>query len=484
MTARALTMPWAEPGDRTFSLPRSVLVTMALGEAPPNVPALFDVRRGQAKPKDSLDGGPIDRIVGQLAGGFRAARVHCAAASLALPGKRHEGFNTAEQISNLAGSFILRVPMGAPIGRIAQTLSQLSTVAWASPNYVAVTPFNMQPDHQQFVDPGDDDAQRPRNLIRAAEALKLEPGDPAVLVGLVDSGVALNHPEIKGKMRAGFDTVQMDSSSVSPSIKILGDHDHFDRDPTDSFVGHGMGCSGIIGGLGVHMPRGLAGLAQIIPLRALAAAKLPNQDHAIGLGSIADLDAAVKLAVDLGAKVINMSFGTDDAALAGDSPKPHADVIRYALNRGCILVAASGNSGLDAKYWPAAFDGVIAVGACNNDRQVTNFSTRGDHVSLCAPGERILSCGLTGYNYVTGTSFAAPFVAATAALLVAHGARNSLPVDGPLAREILVRSAQHFKGPNPQGCGAGILDATAALQLLAAIIERTASEEPGRPDDG
>jgi subtilisin family serine protease len=484
MTARALAMPWAEPGDRVFSLPRDILVTMALGEAPPNIPALFDVRRGQSKAKEMLDGGPIDRIVGELAGGFRVARVHSAAASFAQPGKRHLGFNTAEQVSGLARSFILRVQLGAPIGRIAKTLAQLSTVSSASPNYVAVTPFNIHPGHQQFADPESDEALKPRALIHAAEALKMEQGDAAVLVGLVDSGVALNHPEIKGKMRSGFDTVQMDSSSVGTGVEILGDHDHFDRDPTDRFVGHGMGCSGIIGGLGIRMPKGLGGLAQIIPLRALAAAKLPNQDHAIGLGSIADLDAAVKLAVDLGAKVINMSFGTDDSALAEGSPKPHADVVRYALDRGCILVAASGNNGRVAKYWPAAYEGVIAVGACNNDRQATEFSTRGAHVSLCAPGERILSCGLTGYNYVTGTSFAAPFVAATAALLVARGQRGALPVDSTLAREILVRSAQPFSGTKPEGCGAGILDAAAALQILDSVIEGFVPDDPGRPDDG
>ncbi|MEO8751434.1 MAG: S8 family serine peptidase [Casimicrobiaceae bacterium] len=484
MTIRALAMPWAAAGDRVYSLPRDVLVTMALGEDPPGVPALADVRHGRAKAAETIDGGPVDRIVGALAGRFRAARVHTAAASLSHPGQRHRGYDAAEQISGVARSFLLRVSAGAPIGRIAQTLAQLSTVASASPNYVTVTPFDMRHERAGLADPKSEEALRPRQLIRAPEALRYEPGDPAVLIGLVDSGVALQHPELNGKFRAGFDTVQMGSDGVGTGVELLGDHARADRDPTDQFVGHGMGCAGIIGWQGLRMPVGLAGLSQIIPLRALAAARLPGQGNAIGVGAIADLDAAVKLAVDLGAKVINMSFGTDDSALPSASPKPHADVVRYALDHGCILIAASGNNGRETIYWPAAYEGVIAVGACDAARRPTEFSTRGEHVALCAPGDRVLSCGLTGYSNVTGTSFAAPFVAAAAALLVANGQRRACPVDAALAREVLVQSAQPFSGTPPAGCGAGILDAAAALHTLDLKIDQLVADDHGRVEDG
>jgi subtilisin family serine protease len=192
----------------------------------------------------------------------------------------------------------------------------------------------------------------------------------------------------------------------------------------------------------------------------------------------------VKLAVDLGAKVLNLSFGTDDSALASGSPKPHADVVRYALDRGCILVAARGNNSRETNVWPAAFPGVIAVGACDLARRPTEFSTRGDHVALCAPGERVLSCSLTGYQHVTGTSFAAPFVAATVALLVARGHRRSSPVDAVLAREALLGSVQPFAGDHPAGCGAGILDAAGALEALDRIIDQTIPNDPGQIEDG
>lgn len=482
MTIRSLAMPWAASGERTYCLPGSLIVTLALGEAPDAIPSLFDVRRGHAMPATALDGGAIDRIVQHYAGEARFARVHAAAASWRNPGRRHCQFDAVEQMSGLARTFLIRVTPGTPIGALAQALAQLPTVASASPNYVVVSPLDAAA--PIAADPGGDAAWAPRAMIRAPEALAYEPGDAATLIGLVDSGVTLDHPEVAGRLRTGFDTVHLGSDAVAPGITLLGEHHRYDTNPTDHFVGHGMACAGIMSGLGVRMPPGLAGDAQIIPLRALAAAKLPNRAAPVGLGAIADLDAAVKLAVDLGAKVLSMSFGTDDSALAPSSPKPHADTVGYALARGVILVAASGNNGQETRYWPAAHDGVIAVGAVGGDQRPTSFSTRGDHVALCAPGERVLSAALEGYQFVTGTSFAAPFVAAAAALLAARGSRRAVPMTGEAVRALLVSSAQPFADGPAAGCGAGILDAAAALVALDAMIDRWRSDEPENTEDG
>lgn len=475
MTIRALAMPWAASGERTYCLPGSVLVTLALGEAPDEIPSLFDVRRGHAMPVTALDGGPVDRIIKRYAGDTRVARVHAAAASWRSPGQRHCNFDAVEQMTGMARTFLIKVAPGSAIGALAQALSQLPTVVSASPNYVTVSPLGATV--QLDVQPESDAAWAPRAMIRAPEALAYEPGDAATLIGLVDSGVTLDHPEVAGRLRAGFDTVHLGSDGVAPGITLLGEHNHYDTNPTDHFVGHGMACAGIMSGVGVRMPPGLAGDSQVIPMRALAAAKLPNREAPVGLGAIADLDAAVKLAVDLGAKVINMSFGTDDSALAPSSPKPHADTVRYALDRGVILVAASGNNGRVTDYWPAKHDGVIAVGACDSERSPTAFSTRGTHVALCAPGERVLSAGLEGYQLVTGTSFAAPFVAAAAGLLSARASRRAVPISGETVRALLVSSAQSFADGVVDGCGAGILDAAAALVALDAMIDRERSEE-------
>jgi len=175
----------------------------------------------------------------------------------------------------------------------------------------------------------------------------------------------------------------------------------------------------------------------------------------------------MKRLIDLGVRVINMSFGTPESSLAADDPRPHAEVVRYAAARGVLLVAASGNSGREERYYPAAHDEVIAVGAVDDSLRPCSFSTRGDFVDLCAPGRDIWTCGLDGYACVSGTSFAAPFVAAVCALLVAQAESRAWPLDASTARQILVDSARPFAaGAATAGCGAGVLDALAALQLL------------------
>lgn len=478
MTDTPISVPWAKGGDTQYSAPGSLLLKLKAGEAPTEAPSILDVNHRVLPPATKLDSGPIDRIVGALAGGLRAARLHPAAANAMTPGCRHCGYDETEELTGVARTFLLRVPMGAPIGQLCENLSQISTVESASPNYISVTPFN---ELAEIANTSGDEAWAPRKLVHMSDALALERGDPAVLVGLIDSGIAGGHEELAGVFRAGYDTVRLTQNEVAQGVSLLGDHLRDDRDPTDHFVGHGMGCAGIIAGVGIKMPAGLGGAVRIIPMRALGAAQLPSKPEPIGLGAISDLDMAMKLVVDLGAKVINMSFGTADLALHPTSPRPHQDIVDYAMSRGCILVAASGNSGDETKYWPAAYPDVIAVGAVNSAGQTAAFSTRGEHVALCAPGERVLTTALNGYQFATGTSFAAPFVTATAALLVSRAARHALPLNGMTAKQILVQSAQPFAGgAHPVGYGSGILDAAAALRSLDSRINQATQTDGDR----
>ena len=467
--------------------PTSVLLKLAVGEASETIPTLRDISRcTQIAPASIDDHGPIDRITNRLAGQFRAARLFPAAAHPPSPGATHLGYDGVEHSTGIAGSLMLRVPAGTPIDQLCDALAQISTVASVSPNYVSQLPFDGG-EPLPVPDSGDG-GWTARRMVRMQEALAIEMGDAGVVVGLIDSGVSANHPEFAHTFRAGFDTVRLESGDVAAGIELLGDHETMDLRPRDVFVGHGMGCAGIIAARGIGMPRGLGGLCRILPMRALAAAKLPNS-KVVGIGAISDLDLALKLAVDLGAKIINMSFGTDDAAILPNSPKPHADTVAYAIARGCILIAASGNNGRETRYWPAAFPEVIAVGAVNDSRVPASFSTRGAHVALCAPGNKVLTSAVSGYQSASGTSFAAPFVAAAAALLVARSHRRARPIDARTVRRILVATAQPFAGNATSGCGAGILDAAAALAALDHEIDQTPgySTEPdanGGADDG
>ncbi|HEY5722401.1 MAG TPA: S8 family serine peptidase, partial [Allosphingosinicella sp.] len=148
------------------------------------------------------------------------------------------------------------------------------------------------------------------------------------------------------------------------------------------------------------------------------------------------------------------------------------------------LVAASGNSGDARTYWPAAFPEVIAVGACDSDYRPSAFSTTGPHVALNAPGERVSTAALRGYQYATGTSFAAPFVAAAAALLHARAQRRSCPVDPETIRAVLIASARPQDPGVPEGNGAGTLDAAAALSLLDRVLDEGDTTEIEGEEDG
>ena len=261
----SLSIPWAAPGDRQYSAPGSLLLRLRLGEAPEDTPALLDVNQRARPPATRLDGGAIDRIVGTLAGGLRLARLHSASANAMTPGERYTGYDEVEQITGVARTFLLRVPPGTPIGRLCDKLSQVSAVEAASPNYITAIPFDLQPG---ITDTSGDAAWAPRLMVRMAEALAYQPGDPSVLLGLIDSGIANNHAEFLGVFRAGYDTVRLRSHDIAPGIKLLGDHERDDADPTGRFVGHGMACAGIIAAAGIRMPAGLGGAVRIIPMRA------------------------------------------------------------------------------------------------------------------------------------------------------------------------------------------------------------------------
>jgi subtilisin family serine protease len=482
MTAQVATIPVNVP----HVSPTALLLKLAVGETPGDMPTVRDVARGHLDAAASIDGnGPIDRIATHLTGGFRAARLFPAAAHPPKAGRLHVNYDAIEHATGMAGTLMLRVPEGTDIPALCHALSQVTTVDSASPNIVTQLPFDAG--DTPPLPHSEDGGWNARKEVRMREALAIEPGDSGVAIGLIDSGINPKHPEFNRRFRAGFDTVRLQNGDVASGVTLLGDHSAMDSRPRDLFVGHGMGCAGIIGANGLAMPGGLAGECRILPMRALAAARLSN-GKVVGIGAISDLDLALKLAIDLGAKVINLSFGTDDSAIDPYLPKPHADTVAYAVARGCILIAASGNNGQQTRYWPAAFPDVIAVGSVGEARIPSGFSTRGEHVALCAPGQKVLTASVDSYQTASGTSFAAPFVTAAAALLVSRSYRRARPIDGAIVRRLLVATARPFAG-NFDGCGAGILDAAAALSALDREIDQApgytwATDADGGADDG
>lgn len=482
MTASGrLLLPWAHRSG-TYALPNSIIVRLKSGEASERIPALYDVRRKLARAADTTGHGALDRVVKTFGGKVEVSRLHSAAAALQNVGSRHFGYSEAEEWAGISRVFRFDVAPGTHVGSLAISLMQLDIVESAIPDYLCSVGMNL-------ASPGDTVAPRipdweARDQISARQAMAHEPGDSGVLVSVVDSGINERHIEFTERLRRGFDTVQLGTGDLPGGVKLLGDNVGADTNPNDKFVGHGSGCAGIIGATGSQMPPGIAGACQILPIRSLGAAAFPGRKAPVGVGAISDLDMGLVLAVQLGADVINMSFGTDDDALEPNAPKPHSEAVAYASARGCVLVAASGNSGIEQTYWPAAYPEVIAVGSVGPDGKVSQFSTSGPHVSVCAPGERIQTATIDGYQMATGTSFAAPFVAGTAALLISRARRRSAPLAPAQVKQLIEASASSHHPDVSPGNGIGILDARHALQMLDDAIDVDDRSQSEGADDG
>ncbi len=294
-----------------------------------------------------------------------------------------------------------------------------------------------------------------------------------VRVAVIDSGVELNHPELKNRVVA---------------------HRSFVGGTVSDTIGHGTFVAGEIAAIADNN----AGIAGLAPPARLVVAKVVRDDGTIPPKAEAQ---AIRWAVRQGARVINLSLGS-----TRDPSDPDVDgfslveqrAIQYAVRHGALVVAAAGN-GNDApqKPWPfasypAAFPHVLAVGAYGRLGGVPSFSNRDDRfVDLAAPGMDIFSlfprpltaafgacieqgyssCGTKDYRHADGTSFAAPQVSATAALLFGESA--ALRPDQ--VTEILKLSASDATAAN--GCaecspgpdaltGFGRLDVGAALDSL------------------
>ncbi len=154
---------------------------------------------------------------------------------------------------------------------------------------------------------------------------------------------------------------------------------------------------------------GIAGMAPGVAI-------MPVKVFPTGSGTASTLTVAegVVWAVDHGADIINLSLG-------GDDPQSELEeAVEYATTHGVMVVAASGNDGYtDRISYPARYEGVIAVGSSNQGNQVSSFSNRGPGLDIVAPGESILLYYRVNqsFSWFSGTSFAAPTIAAALGLL-------------------------------------------------------------------
>ncbi len=202
--------------------------------------------------------------------------------------------------------------------------------------------------------------------------------------------------------------------SGSPAAhEDIGSNIVLETDYTQTGVNDEMGHSTFITGIIAADTNNDLGISGILPEVSIYSLKTLKKD---GRGSTTNIAKAVRDSIDLyGCDVINMSLTTPS------NDKNLQSAIEYAVENGAIIVAASGNkdsteNGTEMLY-PAAYDGVIGVGAITRTKSHAYFSHYNASVDTCAPGDTVYSSKITeGYGTGRGTSYATPYVTAAAAI--------------------------------------------------------------------
>jgi subtilisin family serine protease len=258
-----------------------------------------------------------------------------------------------------------------------------------------------------------------------------------VLVAIIDGSVDASHPELQGVIE--------DTFNAAPAGEKVHSHG-----------------TAVAGAIAAHARlKGSAPAARILAAQAFDR----GQDRTEGNGFT--VARAIYWATDRGARVINMSF-------AGMRDPNIEQSMRYARQKGVILVAAAGNKGpLSAPLFPAANPDVIAVTATDQNDKVFQAANRGKHIAVAAPGVELFLPGLNGtYQEISGTSFAAAEVSGAIALLIER--KPDLTHDD--ARRILMSTARDLGPPGfDPHFGAGLVDAFRAVLSIAPAVAGTSA---------
>jgi type VII secretion-associated serine protease mycosin len=318
-----------------------------------------------------------------------------------------------------AAAIVSKAPKGSPLEVVVTTKDAdgtpvISTVVAdtraAAQNLVAralgrAGTIGVEMSHRVSIDAYNDTYRSQQWALNAlkAETVHEKTKGSGVTVAVVDTGVKSSHSDLSGNVLSGTDY-------VSPGTSANDEN------------GHGTHIAGIIAALH-NNSRGIAGFApkaKILPVRVL---------DRTGSGTSANVAKGIIYAADRGAKVINLSLGSNQSSTAMQS------AVSYAISKNVLVVAAAGNGGCGllgaATEYPASYSGVVGVAAVTQSLSRASYSSCGSWVDVAAPGSGIISTmiqnsvGLgcsSSANYCTlsGTSFSTPYVAAAGALAIAR----------------------------------------------------------------
>lgn len=220
-----------------------------------------------------------------------------------------------------------------------------------------------------------------KKLIKIDKIWKKSNGK-GVKIALIDSGVDVNHKELKGKVKSTFNMIDKN------------------YDVTD-FSGHGTHIAGLLVGKNVG----------VAPMAELHVIKVLDEN---GNGNAGNVLEGITHAINLGVDILCISLGIEN-----DMPLIIKQRIVQAYEAGIIIVCSVGNDSASFARYPSAMNEVLAVGGIDRSGKLSKFSNKG--YDVLAPSVEILSSYKDGnYAKMTGTSMASPLVAGLIALLISY----------------------------------------------------------------
>lgn len=297
--------------------------------------------------------------------------------------------------------------------------------------------------------------------IKAQAAWDISTGSSAITVAIVDDAVKADHPDLAPSIWVNTDEIPNNNIDDDGNgyVDDVNGYDVADDDnivlPNIAAMSHGTHVAGI-SGAATNNGVGIASIGynlKIIPVKS------SNQQSVVTNGYDGIIYAA-----DVGADVINMSWGGSGGGQTGQN------IINYAVNRGCIMVAAAGNDNVTTAFYPANYTNVISVASTTTTDAKSSFSNYGNWIDISAPGSAIRSTYITSaggntYANLQGTSMASPLVAGLCGLMLSLNPN----LTRPQLENCLYTTADPVTS-NTNQMGAGRIDAEGAMQCVLATV--------------
>jgi subtilisin family serine protease len=300
---------------------------------------------------------------------------------------------------------------------VAKIFSQSSLVEYAEPQFIRKT--NYTPNDYYFTQ----GVQWAIKKIQAEQAWDITKGSSSVIIGIVDTGIDWNHPDLANNIWINTKEIPNngkddDNNGFIDDVRGWdfggmgnGDTPTPDNDPNEDRSDHGTHVAGIASAV-TNNNIGVAGVGFNCKLMAVKVSQDSRRDNN-GQSLVIFGYQGIVYAADNGAQIINCSWG------GGGYSKFEDEIIQYVTQKGALVVAAAGNNGtFRESYYPAAYNHVLAVAATDANDLKASFSNYGYYVDVCAPGTQIISTWRgNNYVYLEGTSMSSPHVAGVAALV-------------------------------------------------------------------